>query len=103
MPHLTKNEAIIEALELAGYRKVRLKVVPKTFLISDGRCETALEFSRNYFDDTTLVTLQDLMRETILPAIKQQLGKKVYVNADGISILPRTHDHESCDVNRPAP
>ena len=90
----TKNEAIIEALESAGYQDIRLKVVPKRFLFSDGRCQTELEFSRNYFDDTTLVTLQVLMREKILPAIEQQLGNKVYVNACGISIIPSTHDRE---------
>ena len=91
MPDLTKNEAIIAALESAGYQEIRLTVVPKRFLFSDGRCHTELEFSRNYFEDTTLDTLQRLMREQVLPAIKQQLGKKVYVNAHGISILPRTH------------
>ncbi|CAE6799936.1 hypothetical protein [Nitrospira defluvii] len=87
----TKNEAIIEALESAGYQDIRLKVVPKRFLFSNGRCQAELEFSRNYFDDTTLVTLQGLMQETILPAIKQQLGKRVYVDARGIRITPSTH------------
>lgn len=90
MSNLTKNEAIIEALESAGYQEIRLKVVPKRFLFSDGRCQTELEFSRNYFDDTTIATLQGLMGEHILPAIKQQPGKKVYVNARGISIIPST-------------
>ncbi|MCS6290490.1 MAG: hypothetical protein H8K10_16160 [Nitrospira sp.] len=94
MPDLTKNQAIIEALESAGYQGIRLRVVPKRFLFSDGRCQTELEFSRNYFDDTTLVALQGLMREHILPAIKQQLGKKVYVDARGISIIPSTQGRE---------
>lgn len=91
MSAVTKNETIIEALTVAGYREIRLKVIPKRFLFTEGRCHTELEFSRNYFEDTTLDTLQRLMREQVLPAIKQQLGKKVYVNAHGISILPRTH------------
>ena len=64
MSDLTKNEAIIEALESAGYQDIRLKVVPKRFLFSDGRFQTELEFSRNYFDDTTLATLQGLMKDT---------------------------------------
>ena len=94
MSDLTKNEAIIEALESAGYREIRLKVVPKRFTFSDGRYQTELEFSRNYFDDTTLLALQSLMGEQILPAIKQQPGKKVYVDARGISIIPSTHGRE---------
>lgn len=91
MPDLTKNEAIIAALESAGYQEIRLTVVPKRFLFSDGRCHTELEFSRNYFDHTTLIALQGQMGEHILPAIKQQPGKKVYVDARGISIIPSTH------------
>ncbi|ULA60259.1 MAG: hypothetical protein LZF60_220176 [Nitrospira sp.] len=94
MSDLTKNEAIIEALESAGYQDITLKVIPKRFLFSDGRYQTELEFSRNYFDDITLVTLQNLMHDKILPAIKQQLGKKVYVSAHGISIIPTTHGRE---------
>lgn len=90
MLDLTKNQAVIEALESAGYQEIRLKVIPKRFLFSDGRCQTELEFSRNYFDETTLVALQGLMRERIIPAIKQQLGIKVYVDARGISITPTT-------------
>ncbi|MCC6965207.1 MAG: hypothetical protein IT391_02830 [Nitrospira sp.] len=91
MSDLTKNEAIIEALESAGYQDIRLKVVPKRFLFSDGCFHTELEFSRNYFDETTLATLQGLMKDTILPAITQQMGKTVYVNARGVSIIPSTH------------
>ncbi|MGC3976579.1 MAG: hypothetical protein QM771_19680 [Nitrospira sp.] len=94
MSDMTKNEAIIEALESAGYQEIRLNVVPKRFLFSDGRCQTELEFSRNYFDETTLFALQGLMREHILPAIQQQRGKKVYVNARGISIIPTRHGRE---------
>lgn len=91
MPDTTKNEAIIQALESAGYQDIRLNVVPKRFLFSDGRFQTELEFSRNYFDDTTLATLQGLLEDTILPAITEQMGKTVYVNAHGVSILPSTH------------
>ncbi len=94
MSDLTKNEAIIEALKSAGYQDITLKVVPKRFLFSDGRCRTELEFSRNYFDDATLVALQGMMGKQILPAIKQQPGKKVYVDARGISIIPSTHGRE---------
>lgn len=91
MSDLTKNEAIIEALKSAGYQDIRLKVVPKRFLFSDGRDQTELEFSRNYFEEATLVTLQGLMKDKILPVITQQMGKKVYVSAHGISIIPSTH------------
>ncbi len=55
--------AIIAALESAGHQDITLTVVPKRFLFSDGQRQTELEFSRNYFDDTTLVTLQCLMGE----------------------------------------
>ncbi|MCW5798284.1 MAG: hypothetical protein KIT40_07290 [Nitrospira sp.] len=97
MSALTKNEAILEALESAGYHNIRLKVVPKRFLLGHGSCQTELEFSRNYFDDTPLATLQVLMREKILPTIKQQLGKKVHVNASGVTIVPRTQARdETC-------
>ena len=97
MPDTTKNEAIIQALESAGYHDIRLNVVPKRFLFSDGRFQTELEFSRNYFDETTLTTLQGLMKDTILPAITQQMGKTVYVNARGVSIIPSTHGRkENC-------
>lgn len=91
MADLTKNEAIIAALKSAGYRDITLKVVPKCFQFSHGRCHTELEFSRNYFDDTTLVALQGLMGEQILPAIEQQPGKRVYVDARGVRITPSTH------------
>jgi hypothetical protein len=97
MADLTKNEAIIQALVSAGYQDIRLNVVPKRFLFSDGRFQTELEFSRNYFDDTTLATLQGLLEDTILPAITEQMGKTVYVNAHGVSILPSTHGRkEQC-------
>ncbi len=43
MSDLTKNEAIIEALESAGYQDIRLKVVPKRFLFSDGCFHTELD------------------------------------------------------------
>lgn len=88
MTEVGKNEAIIAALKSAGYEEIRLKVVPKVFLFNDGYCRSELEFSRPYFDATALVTLQVLMRDKILPSIKQHLGKKVYVNANGISIVP---------------
>ena len=91
MADLTKNEAIIQALVSAGYQDIRLDVVPKRFLFSDGRFQTELEFSRNYFDDTTLVALQGLMGEQIIPAIEQQPGKRVYVDARGVRITPSTH------------
>lgn len=90
MPDVTKNEALIAILKLAGFQQITLRVVPKLFLFTDGIYLSELEFSRTYFDETNLAALQDLMRDKILPAIKQHVGKKVYVNADGISIIPRT-------------
>ena len=88
MTEVGKNEAIIAALKSAGYEEIRLKVVPKVFLFNDGSSRSEFEFSRTYFDDMTLVSLQGPTRDKILPAIKQHLGKKVYVNANGISIVP---------------
>ncbi|MCS6294609.1 MAG: hypothetical protein H8K09_00065 [Nitrospira sp.] len=90
MPDVTKNEALIAILKLAGFQQITLRVVPKLFLFTDGICQSELEFSRTYFDETNLAALQDLMRDKILPAIKEHVGKKVYVNANGISIIPRT-------------
>lgn len=94
MQDVTKNQAIIAALKSAGYQQVTLRVVPKLFQFTDGPRLSELEFSRNYFDDATLATLQAVMREKVLPTIKQHFGKKVYVNANGISVLPQTHKHE---------
>lgn len=87
MPSVTKNEAIIAALKSAGYQLITMKVVPKLFQFNDGPCVSELEFARNYFEDIPLAALQPLMREKILPTIRQHFGKKVYVNANGISII----------------
>ena len=88
MPDVTKNEAIIASLKSAGFQQIMLRVVPKLFLFTDGACQSELEFSRTYFDEADVAALQDLMRETILPAIRQHVGKKIYVNANGITIMP---------------
>ncbi|ULA68831.1 MAG: hypothetical protein LZF62_380017 [Nitrospira sp.] len=74
MTEVGKNEASIAALKSAGYEKIRLKVVPKVFLFNDGSCRSELEFSRTYFGDMALVSLEGLMRDKILPAIRQHLG-----------------------------
>ena len=54
MLDLTKNQAVIEALESAGYQEIRLNVVPKRFLFSDGRSETEpacpMELTPHVFD-----------------------------------------------------
>ena len=94
MSDVTKNEIIIQALKSAGYQEIRLKIVPIIFIFGKPPCHTELEFSKGYLEDIPLVTLQGLMRDTMLPAIKHQLGKKVYVNENGISIIPRTYGHE---------
>ena len=94
MPDVTKTQAIIAALKSAGYQQVTLRVVPKLFQFNDGPRLSELEFSRNYFEEATLATLQALMREKVLPTIKQHFGRKVYVQANGISILPQTHEQE---------
>jgi len=92
---MTKNQAIIDALKSAGYKEIMLKVVPKLFQFSDGTRNSELEFSRNYFDEITVLELQNLMRVKVLPTIMQHLGKRVYVSAPGLSIIPG--EHESTD------
>ncbi|MCW5800110.1 MAG: hypothetical protein LZF60_370031 [Nitrospira sp.] len=91
MPETSKNEAIIAGLKGAGYREITMRVIPKLFLFHDGQQHSELEFTRPYFDDITVATLHTLMRDKILPAIQQHRGMKVYVNASGLSIIPRTH------------
>ncbi len=71
-------------------RPSRLRIILKVFLFDDGQLQSDLAFSHCYFEDTPLPTLQTEMREKILPAIHQQLGKQVYVTEHGINIIPRT-------------
>jgi hypothetical protein len=94
MPEVTKNEVIIAALKSAGYQQITLKVVPKIFYFTQGPNLLELEFARSYFDDITLPSLKGLMRDVVLPALKEQIGKKVYVNADGIRIASRSDEHK---------
>ena len=89
MPEFSKNQAIITALRSAGYQHITLSVVPKRFLFDLGSCQSELEFSRTFLDDTSLDILQQLMQGKILSAINQYLGKRVYVNANGITVTPR--------------
>lgn len=90
MPETSKNEAIIASLQAAGFRDIRLRVIPKVFVFDDGQQLSELEFSRRYFDDTPLSTIQTQMQEKILPTIHQHLGKRIYVTEHGIKIIPRT-------------
>lgn len=91
MPNLTKNEVIVQALRSAGYQQIKLRVLPKLFQFHNGSCQSELEFSRDFFEEITLTALQTIMRDTVLPTIKEHLGKKVHVNANGISVIPGTH------------
>ena len=86
----TKNETVIAALHAGDFRDITLSVVPKRFLCHDGHTKTELEFSRTYFETTPPATLQTVLWEQVVPAMKQHPGKRIYVAEHGISVSPRT-------------
>ncbi len=93
MPDRTKHEAVLSALESAGYGAIQFSITPPLFRFQNGQAPSELEFSRAYFDSIPLDKLTALIHEKIAPALKQHAGYKLHVAAGYMAIIALRANH----------
>ena len=57
------------------------------FVFNDGDLSCELEFDHAFIDDIPVDQLKTYMETTIIPKMKANAGKKIYVSNDGIEIM----------------
>ena len=77
-------------LEEASFKDVKSsQPLNERFVFNDGRKSWELEFRRAFMDDTPMDKLKDYMNSKIIPEIRKNPGKKLYVTGAEINISDR--------------
>jgi len=81
----TKVQIVKSCLE-ASFKDVRPDKLNGGVVFNDGGRKYQLEFVRAFIDDIPIDSLKTYMETTIIPKMKVNPGKKIYVSNDGIKI-----------------
>ena len=81
----TKILIVQSSLEVA-FKDFRPDKLNGGFVINDGDLSCELEFDRAFVDDIPIDRLKTYLETTIIPMMRANLGKKIYVSKDGIKI-----------------
>ena len=74
---------IVKSCLEASFNGVHLDETTQRFGFDDGKQSSELEFNREFIDDTPVGRLKDLMAKNIVPTLKANPGKKIYVSTRG--------------------
>ncbi len=82
----TKVHIVKSCLE-ASFKDARPERLDGRFVFNDGGRRCQLEFDKAFIDDIPIDQLKTYLETTIIPKMKVNPGKKIYVSNDGIEIM----------------
>ena len=77
---------IVQSCLEASFKNVRPDKLNGRVVFNDGDLGCELEFDKAFLDDIPIDQLKTYLETTIIPKIKVNPGKKIYVSNDGIEI-----------------
>ncbi len=77
---------IVKSCLLASYKGFKPDKLNERFVFNDGDLSCELEFDKAFIDDIPIDQLKTYLETTIIPKMKVNPGKKIYVSNDGIEI-----------------
>ncbi len=77
---------IVQSCLDASFKGVRPDKLNARFVFKDGNLSCELEFDRAFIDDVHTGRLKKYMETNIVPALKANPGKKIYVSTVGAKI-----------------
>ncbi len=81
----TKIQIVQSCLE-ASFKNVRPDKLNGRVVFNDGDLGCELEFDKAFIDDIPIDQLKTYLETTIIPKMKVNPGKKIYVSNDGIKV-----------------
>ena len=81
----TKSQIVVSCL-IASYKNFKPDKLNERFVFNDGDLGCELEFDKAFIDDIPIDQLKTYLETTIIPKMKVNPGKKIYVSNDGIKI-----------------
>ena len=84
----TKARIVQSCLE-ASYKDARPDRLDGRVVFNDGDLGCELEFDRAFIDDILREQLKTYMETTIIPKMRANPGKIIYVSNDGIEIMDK--------------
>ncbi len=81
----TKVQIVQSCLD-AAFKDVRPDKLNERFVFNDGNHSCELEFDRSFIDDVHTGRLKKYMETNVVPALKANPGKKIYVSTVGAKI-----------------
>ena len=81
----TKVQIVQSCLD-ASFKDVRPDKLNERFVFNDGNHSCELEFDRTFIDDIHIDRLKKYMETNVVPALKANPGKKIYVSTVGAKI-----------------
>ncbi len=77
---------IVQSCLEAAFKDFRPDKLNGGFVINDGDLRCELEFDRAFIDDIPIDRLKTYMEMNIIPKMRANPGKRIYVSNDGIEI-----------------
>ncbi len=81
----TKAQIVQSCLD-ASFKDFRPDKLNERFVFNDGNHSCELEFDRAFIDDIHIDRLKKYMETNVVPALKANPGKKIYVSTVGAKI-----------------
>ena len=78
---------IVKSCLKASFNDFRPDRITGRFVFNDGDLGCELELDRAFIDDIPIDQLKPYMETKIIPTMKANPGKKIYVSNDGIEII----------------
>ena len=78
---------IVKSCLLASYKDFKPDKLYERFVFNDGDLGCELEFDKAFIDDIPREQLKTYMETTIIPKMRANPGKRIYVSNDGIEIM----------------
>ncbi len=78
---------IVHSCLVASYKDFKLDKLNERVVFNDGDLGCELEFDKAFIDDISIDQLKTYLETTIIPKMRANPGKKIYVSNDGIEIM----------------
>ncbi len=80
---------IVKSCLVAFFKDARPNRINRRFIFNDGDLGCDLELDKAFIDDIPIDQLKTYMETTIIPKMKANPGKRIYVSNDGIEIMDK--------------
>ena len=79
-------------LENAGFKDIKTKQFQEVFVFNNGKNSYELRFHRSYIDDISESKLKKEIEFRIVPTVKENPDKQIFVSEEGLQVMNRDSD-----------